>query len=133
VMYAVKLGYGFSIVCTVPMLLLPLRDTLTQLVSPGTPTASALPPLQFQALTAAVLFTGLLIATAVPNVEFVFGLTGAIAPHYKHPLNSYSHFLDGARCTAPPPDDAAPANVRARGLCVKATTEGRCSVPQGSP
>lgn len=77
-MYAVKLGYGFSIVCTVPMLLLPLRDTVTQLVSPAAPSAAALPPLQFQGLTAVVLVTGLLVAGAVPNVEFVFGLTGEI-------------------------------------------------------
>jgi hypothetical protein len=75
-MYAVKLGYGFSIVCTVPMLLLPLRDTVTQLVSPTAPSAAALPSLHFQGLTAMILVTGLLIAGAVPNVEFVFGLTG---------------------------------------------------------
>jgi len=78
-MYAVKLGYGFSIVCTVPMLLLPVRDTLTQWISPAAPSAAALPPLQFQSLTAAILVTGLLIAGAVPNVEFVFGLTGVCA------------------------------------------------------
>lgn len=59
------------------MVLMPLRDALVPLLDPTLTSATALSPLRFQLLSVAILLVALLIAMAVPNIEFVFGLTGA--------------------------------------------------------
>ncbi|KAK3282032.1 hypothetical protein CYMTET_10208 [Cymbomonas tetramitiformis] len=96
VLFMVKLGYGLSIACTVPIVMLPLSQALVPIlcgnpvsykpppavpgreIEPVTPT-SALSPVQSSMLTVSIAAITLFIALSVPNVEFVFGLTGATA------------------------------------------------------
>ena len=50
-----QVGYGVSIACTVPMVLLPMRDALSPLFNPLHKSAANLTPSQFRVLTVGIL------------------------------------------------------------------------------
>ena len=83
---ALKLAYGLSVAAAVPLALLPLREALTAgsaaaaAAGPGSPAARrSRAVLRHTAGVAALLAAVLACALAVPNLEFVFALTGATA------------------------------------------------------
>jgi amino acid permease len=81
---ALKLAYGLSVAAAVPLALLPLREALTAgsaaAAGPGTPGARrSRAVLRHTAGVAGLLAAVLACALAVPNLEFVFALTGATA------------------------------------------------------
>eukprot|EP00898_Chlorokybus_atmophyticus_P003692 jgi/Chlat1/4323/Chrsp29S04486 len=101
--FALKVGYGASVLCTVPICIIPLRQSILSVLhtssSPVTPSVSSGPSspstspshghvgtgggsvytIEFVAVTLAILLCVLLVAAHVPNVELVLGLAGATA------------------------------------------------------
>lgn len=73
---ALKLGYGLSILGTVPIMVLPFFTTARPLL---TGADGQLTVRQQQAVTLCVMVLALLLALAVPNVELIFAFTGATA------------------------------------------------------
>ena len=79
----VKVGYGMSLLASVPLLIIPLQSTFSNLVSTifraffGGKDLSK--DLKDGVITAAVLASACTIAILVPNVEYVFGLAGSTA------------------------------------------------------
>jgi hypothetical protein len=94
---ALKVAYGASVVAAVPLAMLPLREALSRASAPsacagvcgsggggggGAAAAAASPARRFLrhgASVVALLAAALACALAVPNLEFVFALTGATA------------------------------------------------------
>lgn len=77
-----KMGYGFSIIASVPLIMGNFQSTLLPPLAalfPLDPSAPKGTTIQEQGLTVAVLGTALVLAVAVPNVEFIFGLVGSTA------------------------------------------------------
>lgn len=77
-----KLGYGFSIMASVPLIMENFQAALLPAVAlafPVDPAAKKGTTIQEQAITTAVLGAALAAAVLVPNVEFIFGLTGSTA------------------------------------------------------
>ncbi|KAL0050456.1 hypothetical protein WJX82_011533 [Trebouxia sp. C0006] len=89
----IKVGYGLSILGTVPLVVLPFQDSLGPLLAawmqPWSKSADKKEGvddsvgkrthLQEQFITTAVLGTALIAAVFLPNVEFIFGLAGSTA------------------------------------------------------
>ncbi|KAA6420194.1 MAG: hypothetical protein FRX49_09857 [Trebouxia sp. A1-2] len=89
----IKVGYGLSILGTVPLVVLPFQDSLGPLLAawmqPWSRSADKKEGvddsmgkgthLQEQFITTAVLGTALIAAVFLPNVEFIFGLAGSTA------------------------------------------------------
>lgn len=79
----VKVGYGLSLLATIPLLLIPLQATFGNAISSilraffGVKDVSK--DLKDGVVTAGVLASACTIAILVPNVEYVFGLSGSTA------------------------------------------------------
>jgi len=77
-----KMGYGFSIIASVPLIMGNFQAALLPPIALLFPLDSAAKKgttPQEQLLTIAVLGFALVLAVAVPNVEFIFGLVGSTA------------------------------------------------------
>ena len=99
---AVRFGFCISILCTVPLILFPMRKALTELLFAGKPFSWA----RHLALTAVLLAAKTGLAIALPGIHVVFAVVGATSSVmlvFVLPSTIYLHCVpaDGrSRCTA---------------------------------
>ena len=99
-----KLGFAFSVAGAVPATALPIRDAFLTALGNG---EVAPTPLQHAGVNALILSITLLLAALIPNVEFVFALTGATASIMLAYIFPAAIFLSTQRQWNTPPNLAA--------------------------
>jgi amino acid permease len=99
-----KLGFAFSVAGAVPATALPIRDAFLTALGNG---EAAPTPLQHAGVNALILSITLLLAALIPNVEFVFALTGATASIMLAYIFPAAIFLSTQRQWSTPPNLAA--------------------------
>ena len=124
---AVRFGFCISILCTVPLILFPMRKALTELLFAGRPFSWA----RHLALTAALLAAKTGLAIALPGIHVVFAVVGATSSVmlvFVLPATIYLRCVpaDGrSRCTA-----AAARALLVLGVAVAALAIGAFVVTQ---
>jgi hypothetical protein len=105
-----KLGFAFSVAGAVPATALPVRDAFLSALGTG---EAAPTPVQHAGVNALILSITLLLAALIPNVEFVFALTGATASIMLAYIFPAAIFLSTQRQWSTPPNLAAHEAARA--------------------
>lgn len=96
-----KLGFAFSVAGAVPATALPVRDAFLSALGTG---EAAPTPVQHAGVNALILSITLLLAALIPNVEFVFALTGATASIMLAYIFPAAIFLSTQRQWSTPPN-----------------------------
>lgn len=78
----IKIGFAASVVVGFPLMIFPCRQSIHTLFfkqnfNDGLAPKTYIEPFTFKTLTLAIVFTTMLVAILIPNVETVLGLTGA--------------------------------------------------------
>jgi amino acid permease len=96
-----KLGFAFSVAGAVPATALPVREAFLSALGNG---EAAPTSLQHAGVNALILSITLLLAVLIPNVEFVFALTGATASVMLAYIFPAAIFLSTQRQWSAPPN-----------------------------
>ena len=99
-----KLGFAFSVAGAVPATALPVRDAFLLALGSGDAAPTAL---QHAGVSALILGITLVLAALIPNVEFIFALTGATASIMLAYIFPAAIFLSTQRQWSTPPNLAA--------------------------